>query len=240
MKVSRRMRKFIVLCGLAAALSASSAHATLRSVFLYTSFGHFALLELNGGAQIRAAAEGWFDDTGYHDNVERNYVAGVCGDWQVCNATHDVYYRDFFAFDLSADGAPATSASLLIWNPGLATDNYNGYGSSEPSEIFRLWDVHTPFSVLNSWHQGRVDVYDDLGTGTFYGQTAVSAADNGTWVRVALNGAALDAINGAAGGTIAFGGSLASIGPIPQVPEPQTIGLLLGGLGLLAWRVRRN
>ena len=30
------------------------------------------------------------------------------------------------------------------------------------------------------------------------------------------------------------------VGPLPSVPEPQTVGLLIGGLVLLAWRVRRG
>ena len=82
-----------------------------------------------------------------------------------------------------------------------------------------------------------MDVFDDLGTGTFYGERVMSAADNGTWVRVILNVEALAAINRAAGSSIAFGGSLANVG---AVPEPQTAVLLLGGLGWLAWRARRR
>jgi hypothetical protein len=238
MKCSNRLRGLALLCGFALAAASGIANATLRTVFSYSSFGGMPILEVNGSTRVTASTSGWYDQFGLHDGGNRNYIAGICGDFDTCVSTNDIVYRDFFGFNLSATAVHATSASLLIWNPGRATDGFDGYGSIMPTEIFQLHEVHTPLSILNASQHQRVDIFDDLGKGTFYGQAIVSAADNGTWVRVPLNSAALDAINGAAGGSIAFGGSLFGVGPVSSVPEPQTMGLLIGGLGLLVWRVR--
>jgi hypothetical protein len=65
----------------------------------------------------------------------------------------------------------------------------------------------------------------------------VSAADNGTFVNITLNAAALAAINAAAGGQLAIGGSLG----IAAVPEPGTFAPIgLGLLGVAAFRRRRS
>ncbi len=60
----------------------------------------------------------------------------------------------------------------------------------------------------------------------------VTAASDGTYVNMTLNGAALAAINAAAGGEFAIGGAVNS-----PVPEPGTLALLgsaaLAGAGFL-------
>jgi hypothetical protein len=238
MQLRRRLQLLLLVC--ACTLVASPARAELRVVFGYTSAYTPAVLELNDGAvQITAKAEGWFDHFGNQENNEGNYIAGVCGlPYNYCSNVSDVVYRDFFVFDLASLQSNVASASLLLWNPEK-TDYYNdnGYMSSHDTETFLLHEVHTSTTELTQINSHRVDVFDDLGTGTFYGERVMSAADSGTWVRVPLNAAGLAALYGAAGGTIALGGSLANVG---AVPEPQTFALMLGGLGLAAWRVRRS
>lgn len=239
MEISKWLRRLALLSTVALAASAGNANAVLRTVFSYSSFAHVPILELNGSTRVAATTAGWFDEFGFHDGGNRNYLVGVCGD-PTCVKMNDVVYRDFFAFNLSAATPHATSASLLIWNPGKAIDGDDGYASMFATETFQLKEVHTPLSVLTASQFNGIGVFDDLGSGTSYGHAVVSAADNGTWVRVGLNAAALDAINGAAGGSIAFGGSLFGVGPISSVPEPQMLALLVGGLALLAWRIRHS
>jgi hypothetical protein len=237
MELRRRLQLLLLVC--ACTVLSSPARAELRVVFGYSNGYTPAVLELNGGAmQITAHAEGWFDQFGNQEVNEGNYIAGVCGAPYYCSNQSDVVYRDFFVFDLAGVQSNVASASLLLWNPEKI-DYYNGdgYVSSRDTETFLLHEVHTSTTDLTQINSHRVDVFDDLGSGAFYGERVMSAADNGTWVRVQLNATGLAALNGAAGSTLALGGSLAGV---DAVPEPQTVALMLSGLGLVAWRVRRS
>ena len=87
-------------------LSASGiAHAGFSNVvFAYTSgpYDYFPVYErglqqlsLNGGATvIDATVTGWYDQTGFHDSTNPNYIAGTCGSSDACNG-YDTNYRDF-------------------------------------------------------------------------------------------------------------------------------------------------
>lgn len=212
------------------------ARAEMREVFGFTSSAIPPVLELDGGAmRINASAQGWFDDLGKR-GPGGNYVVGLCGSGYFCEEPGRDHH-DFMRFDTGQLGSRVSSASLLLWNPQALDGGGDGYFSSHSSETFLLHDVTSSPADLMQPGTRRPDIYADSGSGTFYGQAIVSAADNGTWVRVPLNAAALDAINGAAGRSIAFGGSLAGVN---AVPEPGTIGLALGGLTLLAWRMKRR
>ena len=238
MASQRPLHILLLLCASACAMLTSAARAEIRVAFGYSGSYNPAVLELNGAAQLSAFDQGWFDQYGNRELSEGNYIAGVCGlPFDYCNNFNDVVYRDFFAFNLAGVAPQVTSASLLLWNPEKFDVSGNGFVSSHATETFQLHEVHASTAELAAINSHRVDVFDDLGTGTFYGERLMSAADNGTWVRVPLNAAALAAINDAAGSNIVFGGSLAGVGP---VPEPQTYAVLLGGLGWLAWMVRRR
>jgi hypothetical protein len=239
MALPRTLHMLLLVCACTCAVLPSAARAELRVVFGYSSFFTPAILELNAGAvQLSAHDQGWFDEFGNRAPSEGNYIAGVCGlPYDYCGNSHDVVYRDFFAFNLAGVTPQVASASLLLWNPAKFDVSGDGYTSSRATETFLLHEVHTSTAELAAINSHRVDVFDDLGDGTFYGDQVMSAADNGTWVRVPLNAAALAAINDAAGSGIVFGGSLANVG---AVPEPQTIVLMLGGLGWLTWTARRR
>jgi hypothetical protein len=218
----------------------NAARAEVRVAFAYSSDYQLAILELNAGAsRLSASNQGWVDQYGDRDaHTYGNYIAGLCGlPYDTCSNLHDVVYRDFFLFDLAGVASQVTSASLLLWNPEKFDVSGNGYISSHDTETFQLHEVHASAAELAATNAHRVDVFDDLGNGTFYGERVMSAADNGQWVSVPLNAAALAAINGAAGGSIAFGGSLVGV---DAVPEPQTVSLMLGGLGWVAWRARQQ
>jgi hypothetical protein len=228
----------LIVCASACTVLPGAAHAELRTVFGYTDFYNRAILEINGGAtQVAASDQGWFDQFGDRGVDVGNYIAGVCGVEYICSNHQDIVYRDFFAFNLAGVVPQVSSASLLLWNPEKFDVSGNGYISTHDTETFLLHDVHTSLADLAAINSHRVDVFDDLATGTFYGERVMSYADNGAWVRVDLNAAALVAISNAAGGSIVLGGSLANVGPIP---EPQTIVLVIGGLGWLGWQARRR
>ena len=155
---------------------------------------------------IPASDSGWRASTGQHDGTNPTFVVGRGPAW----------YRDFFVFDLShAKVGPLSSAELQLYmqSPPFTY----GYFSPNPSETFLVGAVSTPIATLEatmSPSPAGVAVYEDLGAGILYGSRTVSAADQGTWVKVALNDAFLAAITPLLGsGEIALGGRLAGEGP---------------------------
>lgn len=205
--------------------------------------------------QLDALDSGNYDQTGVHVTQNQNYITGRFGNER----------RSFFVFDLAGISGTITGAALNLYNPDV--DPVKGYFSPDPTETLSIFDVTTPIGTLTLGGVGLVGVFDDLGSGTNFGQRLVSAADNGTTIQLTLNAAALAALNAAIGGSIAFGGALESIGgavdqyvfgfstaafvPIDVrqleldvqpavVPEPEALMLLGIGLAALAAGRRRR
>jgi PEP-CTERM motif len=179
-------------------------------------------LILNGGTiTLNATDSGWWDNTGFNDNTNTNYIAGFCG---VCT---NPYFNNFFVFSLGTVSVPITSATLSIFNPS------SGYSSPLPTEIYRVGSVSTPIATLTGGGTAQVGIFNDLASGTVYGTTLVSAATDNAQVTIPLDSAAVAALNKAGGGYIAFGGTL-----IDAVPEPSTFGLAGVGAIVLMWLAR--
>jgi hypothetical protein len=199
--------------------------------------------------QIDATDSGAYQSSGFHLSTNENYLTG--------NLTLE--HRSFFVFDLTGVSGTITSATLNLFNPGVMPCCL-GYVSPDPTETFALVDVSTPVSTLVATGT-NVAIFDDLGSGTTFGQYVASAADNGTTISLALNAAGIAALNAAAGSTIAFGGVLTTLSALPNqyvfgfstatfveddvrrldlttAPEPTSLALL--GLGLMAAVVRRR
>jgi subtilisin family serine protease len=146
---------------------------------------------------VNALDTGWYNSQGLHDAPNPNILAG--------NVAGDAVYRNFFAFDLAGLGGSVTDARLLAYNPP------GGYISPDPSETFELFDVSTPIDSLLAGGFGLTGTFDDLGTGTSLGATEVSSAQDGSYVEVGLNPAALAQIEAALGSQLALGGALTSL-----------------------------
>jgi hypothetical protein len=148
------------------------------------------------------------------------------------------------------------SATLRLFNPEVSAFQH-GYVSPDPTETLQLYDVTTAAADLIGNTAG-VSGFTDLGSGTLYGTTVVSATDNGQVVEIPLNAAAVAALRSATG-QFAIGGALSTISgtadqyvfgfstaafvsqdvrelvlDVAAVPEPSTIVAAAAGILLLA------
>ena len=152
------------------------------------------VLDLSSLGQISVPAydTGWYDDTGYHNSPNLNYIVGKIGSG---------FRHNFFVFDLSSISSSVYAVTLRAYNP------VNGYQRSHPSEIWKLFDVDTAIPTLLSG-AGGVSAFNDLGTGSSYGDVVVTSSANDTFVEVTLNTVGVAEINSALGDYLAIGGAL--------------------------------
>jgi len=195
---------------------------------------------------------GWYTESSSSGQSNENYLVGMRGG----------EYRNFFVFDLtSLLNETVVSATLRLWNPiqDLPDQLYDGYESVDPTETYEVVEVTTPAATLLIGVALAMPVYQDLGDGTAYASRVFNAADNGTNVDIALNAAAVAAID-AAVGLYALGGHLTTLGASPfdletvfggtsetslrelvietaPVPEPASAALV--AIGLIALGIRR-
>jgi hypothetical protein len=165
-----------------------------------------AVLPFSGVQQAEAATilthvdRGWYADFGSHSTSNENYLTG---------RYFGTDYRSFFVFDLSGVTETITSATLKLWNPSSPPNTEAGFSSPDASETLALYDVSTSTASLTGG-TGGVSAFTDLGSGTSFGSTTISAADNGSFVTITLNASALSALN-SAGGLFSIGGALTTL-----------------------------
>ncbi len=199
-------------------------------------------------ADIGAFDSGWYDDfNGQHIPTSQNYVASKSLAQEL---------RNFFVFDLSAVSGTVTGATL----------NLRRYNSTTSNDTYSSWDVTTPLATLLAGGTGLFSIFNDLGSGTFYGSSPVpNTGSSGDILSFPLNTTAVTAINSALGGTFVIGGSTTGNLPLTQlfggsnfpgpnerfltltgsvvvIPVPLSLVLLGSGFGglLLVGRGRRN
>ncbi|HNJ76251.1 MAG TPA: PEP-CTERM sorting domain-containing protein [Azospira sp.] len=229
---------------------------------------------------LDAVDRGWLRDNPMNGNVEsiatvQNYLAGRGLIASTPTGTIRGEYRNFFVFDLGAfAGKTFSSAELSLYNPqygdpGTTTSNpnmlggfYQGGVNAFPYETYQLQHVTTAPSAFINATAGRGG-YDDLGDGATLGSYNASLSDNGSFIRISLNGSGLSALNAAAGGLFVIGGRVTTLAGdtgsqtifgftndnnmastqlrlVTAVPEPETYAMLLGGLTVLGLRLRRR
>lgn len=171
-----------------------------------------AVLFAVGAANADAATVVSFDNGWYsqNNNSSSDFTAGVSNINVGWNNVTGATYRNWLAFDLSAlTGQNITSATLNFY-AGNGT-----YDSPKPSETLGLFDYTGSINALLG-NQTGVGIYNDLGAGVSYGQTAVSAPLG--FFSITLTADAIAALNAAAGNStdkrFVIGGSLLSIGAV--------------------------
>jgi len=145
---------------------------------------------------LNPADTGWYDDSGYHNPSNTNYIAG------------DYYrqYRNFFVFNLPVLLQPIFNAQLLL--------NTFDYDSSAANETFQLLEVKTPVSTLVAGGSGQLGIYNDLGDGVAYGVRTYVPADDDKIRVIDLNTEAINALMANSGQAFALGGMLTSLDTI--------------------------
>jgi len=172
---------------------------------------------LNGTLTINASNTGWYTDAGSSNQPGgTNYITGLCSN---CGGA---LFRDLFVFGIPV-GIAVTTATLNV--------NTYVYDSLNPTETLSLFDVTTSLNILVGG-TGGVAAYNDLGSGVLYGSRVYTSADQNLFRSISLNAAGIAAIQQSLGGSFTMGGSLINT----TVPEPSTLALFAGALGLLAVR----
>lgn len=232
----------LIRLALAAAALATAAPAMADTfLFGFSPAGSQTLtLQFQGGGAtvLNATNMGYYTSQGASEtafNNFENYIVGTGGGRT---------YNNFFTFDLTNVTGTITGATLSLYNPSATSDGGDGFGSGDGFNaiIYTLYDVSTSLTRLNGTQYTATDIYADLGSGTQYGITTASAANNGQQIQIALESAAVTALNSAEGHSFAIGGTAAGTNvAVASTPEPSSIALLGPAMAGLTWmRLRRR
>ncbi len=164
---------------------------------------------------------GWITINGVHNKYNSNYIASVrYGDAKINN---------WGFFDLSGLVEPVQSASLELYTSGVF-----------PVVTYTLYDVNATLEELDEERSFRdpkgISLFDDLGSGIAYGSRVYDSSDGYQFRTIALNSDARSAIQSAAGGRFAIGGTITAV----VVPEPSTWSLMIVGVGAVGFAMRRK
>jgi hypothetical protein len=143
---------------------------------------HPASPERVADATIRGALR----NDGFHQASDLSAPAG---------ATDDGDLRAFIVFDVSSMANSVAAAAVRL--------ELAGYNSDAVPEVFQIWDVSTTTDQLANDTSGQagIDIYDDLGGGTLYGEFAATPSDGATVLDIRLNRTAVRDINAARTGS---------------------------------------
>jgi hypothetical protein len=148
---------------------------------------------------------GYYNNLGFAVIVPPNTLVG----YNPAITTLPWEFRNFVVFDLSSI---PTDDAILAAELKLEMPSDDGYNSVDSTETIEFMDVVTSISSLTNG-TGSTAAFTDLGTGSVYGVTTVSNADEGTIISIPLNETAVADLNAAAavGGSFAIGGHLTTI-----------------------------
>lgn len=151
------------------------------------------------------ADAGWYNTANYHDPENVNYITG----YHAAGATE---LRNFFVFDLPVWSGAVAGAQLRIYTFSISTP--------QAAETYQLHDVTSSITTLvEGAGEGVTNVFNDLGSGLFYGARAITNHQADSYVTITLNSNAVAAINAAGGQSFALGGRVSTLAAVPGVDE---------------------
>lgn len=216
----------------------------MRKCLLMFVLMSFATLSHAGLIELEATDAGWYNDQGLHQSNNTNYLVGHLNGFP-----NDFSFKNFLVFDLSSINGDITSATLELFT-------YDIVGAL----TYNIYDTLTPVDILTTGGTGLVNIYNELGSGTYWGGIDLSENQSNQTIQIQLNNTALTKLNGldnsfALGGSYettnsntnyAFGVSgnlsiaklILDVSPL-AVPQPNALILLCLGL-LSLWHSRQK
>lgn len=175
----------------------------------------------SGDFFVPISDSGWWDNLFFHDNSNKNYIAGTCP----TECSSPISWNNYFTFDLSDISGTVTSASLNLYT----------YAIKGSSVGYQLFDITSPLSEVHA-SGTNANIYNDLMTGVSYGSFIYNLSDRFQLRSILLNADGISALNSAIGGEFGIGGTVTGgiEGP-PPIPEPEIYAMWLTGLGLLGF-----
>ncbi|HTY87182.1 MAG TPA: autotransporter-associated beta strand repeat-containing protein [Candidatus Acidoferrum sp.] len=145
---------------------------------------------------LNAVDRGWYNDTGFHNPGNGNYLAGRLG---------PRLYNDWFVFNVPVFSGSIVQAELII----NSYNNTSLYGQ----ETYILHQVTNSIADLEGGGSGLTGIYNDLGDGPIYGIRSASVLESGEKMIIPLNVTFLNDATAASGGQIAIGGTVFGLDP---------------------------
>ncbi len=214
--------KKLLLSILAATVAMLSQPAIAQDNFVFGGSNNPWSLDINGSI-FSSVDQGWIRNDGQHITSNENYFVGNLGAPQ---------YNNWGVFDL-------TNFIGIVDTAVLTLNTHRVVGTPG---VYSLYDTNASLSELDAERGtgdvGGIALFSDLGSGTFYGSRAYTAADANQFRSIALNGNALANIQQSAGGFFAIGGTLSPV--MAAVPEPATWAFMIFGFAAIGGAMRRQ
>jgi PEP-CTERM motif len=180
--------------------------------------------------------QGWWSPTASNGNANSNFATGTAGLFAPDSR------NDFFTFATTGlAGKVITGVTLDIQNSGTSFTGDSGASG----DTYKVYDVSTSAAQLNTLQNNpNAAIYNDLGSGSFYGSVFVPSASNGAEYLITLDSAAIADLQAAVNSQASYFSTGGTIVPgnvqTNTTPEPASFAMLGLGALVLGYARRRQ